>query len=425
MTTFRKIWESELVRNSSKLISANVIAQVICLLVYPLLTRLFTQADFGLANLFVSIGAVLLILSTAEYQYAIPLPNDERRAVGAFHAGMTVLLCIVLLLCISLPFSSTIAGWFDTPQLAGYLWLMPIYVGSIGLWQLLNYWFTRQKQFGHISGYQFSQNVVSVGGKLAFGAGSVSGGLLYAAVGAPVITLLGSSIVAGKHIKPLMKVDKTEMTQAAKEYRKFPFFSLPRALMNSLGASLPSLMLSGAFGMTAIGLLSMAFTLAFRPINIISASLYQVFIQRFAAKVTLRHSISKVFRKFILYAIVVTLPVFAILYAVLPPLTEWLLGDGWRVTGEYIRLLLPWIFLSVMAAPLGCLVDVFQQQKKSMVIELIYVLLRAAGLAAGIVMNDIKISILGYSIAGVIILSYLLLWYGKLVSTYEKSIVKE
>ncbi|MGN1239473.1 MAG: oligosaccharide flippase family protein, partial [Paludibacteraceae bacterium] len=70
----RKIARSELVRNSAKLLSANVIAQAIGLLVYPILTRLYSPEDFGLLNLFLSIGGVLVLLSTAEYQYAIVLP---------------------------------------------------------------------------------------------------------------------------------------------------------------------------------------------------------------------------------------------------------------------------------------------------------------------------------------------------------------
>ena len=64
-------------QNVAKLLSANVVAQVVGLLVYPLLTRLYSPEDFGLMNLFVSIGNVLVILATAEYHYAIVLPKDD------------------------------------------------------------------------------------------------------------------------------------------------------------------------------------------------------------------------------------------------------------------------------------------------------------------------------------------------------------
>ena len=86
MTTFAvgmslsSIVKSSGVRNFTKLLSANVVAQVIGLVVYPILTRMYAPEDFGLLNLFLSIGGVLAILSTAEYYYAIVLPKEEKDA---------------------------------------------------------------------------------------------------------------------------------------------------------------------------------------------------------------------------------------------------------------------------------------------------------------------------------------------------------
>ena len=69
------------VRNVGKLLSANVVAQVIGLIVYPILTRMYAPEDFGLMNLFVSISGILVILSTAEYYNAIVLPKKDSEGV--------------------------------------------------------------------------------------------------------------------------------------------------------------------------------------------------------------------------------------------------------------------------------------------------------------------------------------------------------
>ena len=72
MTTFAvgmnlsSIIKSSGVRNFTKLLSANVVAQVIGLVVYPILTRIYAPEDFGLLNLFLSIGNVLIVLSIAD-----------------------------------------------------------------------------------------------------------------------------------------------------------------------------------------------------------------------------------------------------------------------------------------------------------------------------------------------------------------------
>ena len=67
---------SEFGRNSAKLLSSNAIAQIIGLLIYPILSRLYSPDDFGLVNLFLSIGGVITLFATAEYQYAIMLPKS-------------------------------------------------------------------------------------------------------------------------------------------------------------------------------------------------------------------------------------------------------------------------------------------------------------------------------------------------------------
>ena len=76
----RRIVHSALFRNVGKLLSANVLAQVIGILVYPVLTRIYRPEDFALFNLFVSIAGVLTLIATAEYHYAIVLPKSEQHA---------------------------------------------------------------------------------------------------------------------------------------------------------------------------------------------------------------------------------------------------------------------------------------------------------------------------------------------------------
>ena len=116
---------SELVRNTTKLLSANVVAQVVGLLIYPLLTRLYSQDDFGLLSLFVSMGGVLTLLATAEYQYAVVLPRDEKQAVGVWHMGGLILVCVTLLVALTIPFSEPIAALFKAPTLSRWYWALP------------------------------------------------------------------------------------------------------------------------------------------------------------------------------------------------------------------------------------------------------------------------------------------------------------
>ncbi len=419
---FQQFFKSELVRNSGKLLSANVIAQIVGLLVYPFLARIYTQTDFGVFNLFMSIAGILLTISTAQYQFAIPLCKEEKDSVAVFHVGLFTLVITVAVSCIFLPFSKQIAGLFKTPELARFLWLIPIYVLCCGIWQITNYWYTRLKHFRAISGYQVSQSVLSAAGKLGLGYVPYSGGLIYGGVIAPFLSATSNYIVHRHIMTPLFQFDKKRCKVVARQYRNLPLFSLPRNLVYSLSNSLPVLMLVAAFGLQQVGIWGMAVTLAFTPITVICNSLYQVFFQKISERVNNRQSIASILRRYWIYAVAITALLFVPLYFFLPALTSWLLGGVWEMTGYYIRWMLPWLLLVVLTSPHSYLSDVFFKQKIEFVYEVILIALRFATLYIGIHYNNFILAIAGYCMVSFIVRAGILCWYILIVREYEKSI---
>ena len=417
------IWSSELFRNVTKLLSANVVAQVVGLLVYPVLTRMYSQEDFGLLSLFVSIGGVAALISTAEYQYSIVLPKEERSAVGSFHTGAAILLCVTVLLGVCVPFAAPLASVFHAPVLARYGWLLPLYVLLMGVWSLLNYWYSRQKMFGRIGAYQVTQSVVGAGAKAGFGAGGVlNGGLIYSSVIAPLTAILVTVCTSLKALAPLRKIDRQAMAESARRYRNFPLFSLPRALVNNVSGNLGVWLLTPAFGLGSVGFFSMAITLAFRPLNVISNSIYQVLYQRTSEYVQQKKSIRHMFYQLLTKTALIAGIGFGVLYLVLPPLCGWLLSSGWEETGEIIRLLLPWLFFSILVAPICFLADVFGKQKTGLMFELLLVSARGLGLLWGIHEQDFHCAVLAYSLSSALIICSQLVWYWSLIIRYERTL---
>ena len=199
--SFLSLVKSTGVRNFAKLLSANVVAQVIGLIVYPILTRMYAPEDFGLLNLFLSIGGVLAIISTAEYYYAIVLPKDDRDADAVLGVGLVWLVGTTLLVTLTVLFARPISLLFKSPDLANYYWMMPIYVFTMGAWNLLNYWYIRYKKYNPISRYQISQNLLSAGGKLGLGSmGMLQSGMIYAVVIAPLLSCLSSVALSAREL---------------------------------------------------------------------------------------------------------------------------------------------------------------------------------------------------------------------------------
>ena len=174
----KKTGSADSIKNVGKLLSANVIAQALALLVYPILTRQFAAEDFALLSLFSSIAVVLSLIATAEYQYAIVLPEEDSKARALVHMSALIMLGMTVAVCLSLPFARPIAGLFKAPELARWWWLMPLCVFGLSAWNILNYWYIRRAAFTRISGYQITQSLFSVTGKIGFGSlGWLQGGL--------------------------------------------------------------------------------------------------------------------------------------------------------------------------------------------------------------------------------------------------------
>ena len=418
-----QIWHSPSARNVGKLLSANVIAQAIGLLIYPLLTRLYTPEDFGLLNLFVSIAGVLILLSTLEWYNAIVLPEREDEAQSIAHLSWLSLWVVVLLLAFTIPFAKPIADLFNSPELASYYWLLPFYVLFMGQWNILNYWYIRHKQYNRISGYQISQSVFSAGFKSGFAFLPFAGGLLYATILSPLCALALSVGMAGKKFfRPLHEGNTALCKQMAVKYANFPKYSTPRALLNNIVGQLPVLVLTPLFGTRLVGFWGMALMLAFVPMSMISRALYQVLFQKTTEQVNNDRSIAPFYRRFTIWTLVAVLPSFAALWFVLPSLTSWLLGAEWRVCGEYIRWLLPWLACNILSSSTGYLPDIFFKQKMSLLFEILLAVSRVAGVGIGIAMNSFEIAIAGYAIGSALVNGAQYIWFLSLVGKYEKSL---
>lgn len=422
----RKIARSELVRNSAKLLSANVIAQAIGLLVYPILTRLYSPEDFGLLNLFLSIGGVLVLLSTAEYQYAIVLPKKDEEARGLVHICGFLLLITTGIVLLSVPFSKPIACLFNTPELANWYWLMPLFVFVMGLWNILNYWYLRKKAYNHISGYQMWQSILSASGKLGFGKmGYLQGGLISSTIIAAILSIITSLILSWKNIcHTLFCSTEIQLTKIAKKYKNYPIYSLPHSLTNIIASSLPTFIMIPTFGTKIVGYWGVAILLGFSPLSIIARTLNQIIFQHISNKVNCKQKIGTFFLRFTLYAIGTIVPIFFILYYIIPQIVQILLGPDWIETSNYLRILLPWLGVNFLTASAGSLYDIFFQQKSSFYFELCAIFCRIIGLYCGVLFNNPHISILGYSIGSTIVTIIQYVWLMILVRRHDQSLHK-
>ena len=387
---------------------------------------MYSPEDFGLLNLFMSIGGVLILLAGLEWYNAVVLPEKEEEAQAIVHMSLFSILALTVFLLLSVPFAVPIARLFNTPQLANYYWLLPLYVALISIWNVLNYWYIRNKQYGRISGYQMSLSLFSAGYKTGFGLmGKLGGGLIYATILSSLCALVLSLAVAGQKIlSPLLRVNTAMCRKMACRYANFPKYATPRAILNNIIGQLPVLVLTPMFGSRLVGFWGVALLLAFLPISTIARALYQVFFQKTVEWINAKQSILPFYRKFSIYTVGIIIPLFVLLYFILPQLTAWLLGNEWWTVGEYIRWMLPWLVCNILSASIGYLPDIFFKQKIGLLFEIMLAVSRVIGVGLGIAMNSFTIAIAGYALGSAIVNGIQYIWLLSLVRKYEMTLPK-
>ena len=224
--------------------TGTIFSQLLNIITIPILTRLYSPADFGLLGIFTAVLTVIMTFISFRYEYAIPVPKDTE------NAAHLLVLCIVIICSVSLVlsvllllFGSYFSALFNLQTLAPFFWLLLLGCLGAGMYQALNYWIIRRQDYATITYTQINQSISGNVSKLFFGIlGLGSLGLLLGQV-------ISNTSGVGSFVKKIRLSDRNSFTsisfsglkRVAREYRDFPLFSVPGNLILQLSIAIPDI----------------------------------------------------------------------------------------------------------------------------------------------------------------------------------------
>lgn len=401
-------------RNVATLTTGTVVAQVLTVLTAPLLTRIYSPDDYGILSLFISIMAVLAIIACWRYELAIVLPENDEDASNLLVLSILIALGMsIITLVIVAIFHQQVAHLFNAPELESWLWLLPLSLLLAGLFQAFNYWSTRRKQFGRLAIRQVTQSTVCVAAQLTAGlvAKPMSGGL----IGGSVLGQLAATSQLGWQIARedgrmiRAKCNRLNIKKQALKYKNFPLYSSWSALLNSLSAMLPALMLGYFFNTAVVGYYALGQKILSLPMGIVGNSIAQVFFPR---AVDARHEgnldrlAMNTFNKLLNLGLVPIL----LISLVAPDLFYFIFGSKWLVAGQYVRWLSPWFLFVFIASPISTLYDVLGRQRDGLVFNTFLLISRILVLWMGGRTGDDQFTIALFGITGTVFWIFNCFW---------------
>lgn len=368
-----------LLRASLTLLAGGAMAQALPLLLGPLLTRLYTPADFGLYQLFAAVATNLAVVACGRYEFALPLARNADEADALRRLSLRILGIVTLIA------TAGGLGWALWRHTGWPLWLGAT-VATLGAVSLATMWATRAQQFKALAWAR----VLQQGGGAA---GQAVAGLLQAGVQGLIVAplLAGFAAVACLRL-PLRPAPTTlPLGDTARRFREFPLLNTPHAFAGALQDTVALALLTATLGPAAAGFWGLALRYLKAPATLVGGAVSQALYPQLAnagpgVTATGRAAVRRVMLTLGALAALLV----AVLWVLGPWLFTGLFGPDWQDTGLLARALAVYIGMHFVASPLAVVTMAWGAQAWALRLALVGQAVFVAALALGLHLGGLQ-----------------------------------
>lgn len=397
--------------------------QASVLLSYPILTRQYEPAHFGILAVFVAILSTALPVASLRYEFAIPLPRRD----GDGRTVLAVALALAVATSLVAAFTVLVAGdWLvavlQITSVRPYLWIVPPALWAAGTYQALTYWSIRIRSFPLLARTKVTQSITTIAVQL--GAGFLHASPLGLIAGNALGHAAAAANLAGAtrfgYRGPPVRRYLVRMRWAARRYRRFATLSAPASLLNILAFSAPPIALTVLYGPTIAGLYALTDRAIGVPLGIVTTSVGQVYVASAARRAAsdpagLRRQYLNISLGVLALATIPTLAV--VLFG--QQLFAFVFGTAWTEAGLFAGILAVTYLARAIVNPLSQTLNLLEHQGRMLALDTLRALLVAAVfVAAGIANLDPLSALVWYSLA--MTASYGTYWFAGLHAVLQR-----
>lgn len=353
-------------RSVAIVMRGTVLAQVVGLLILPVLTRHFSPASFGQFQVFQSLLGLGLVAATLRYEIAILRAETPRElgALLALCAGINLLLAVAML-CGQFVYEGLSGNDFSAALGFAFLLIVGAFVVG-GFIQYAGYFLVREELFGPSSNSKVVQALANGGMALILAfTRPVLAGIVLADIAGRVGGALAMTALSYRRFRTAVsRPSWADIRAALCKYREYPLIALPGGLVNMAGATLTPIMIYKTFDAATSGQFGLLERSATLPIGLIGVSISQVYMAQLAGDLRAggRAAVRRFDRLVGLLAMLAIPP--AILIILLAPrLFAFAFGPGWDQAAAFAQLMIPAYSLALVSGAINMTLIVVGWQK--------------------------------------------------------------
>lgn len=282
----------------------------------PVLTRLYSVADFGAYGIALAIVSVLSTVANLRLDQALLVAEEQDKKSLIFEGAVfSTVIAVMSGIVISLILNVEMACAVATGVLANTL-LQSVY----------NYQFAAHKEY-FCASLNIFRSAIVVAVQLSLP--------LFMQISLVNSYNVSSILMIVAVLIYLMKYQLYQVSwRAFKNYQDFIYANTPHALLNSFSHNLPYYVVSHFVGVQAMGFYAIVERTLRVPINLISQTLRQFFIRKFKSTDSNKNAL-----KASVLLSLVSLPLFAIFFILPESVYLWIFGSEWVGISTYFQIL--------------------------------------------------------------------------------------
>ena len=372
-----RIINNEFWKNIATLLSASLFAQLIPFIALPVLQKwFFSPSDFGLLAIYTSVSLLLASVSAFKYELAIVNADTEEESQKIFKGSIIIVLLFTLVVSVFIAiFKTPIANLFNITELGNYILLIPLSVLFVGIYEVLNYWNNRKKNFKTIASSKISKAISSESSKLAFGNYGIGSGLIIGRIIGEFISMLYLLVkFLRNEYSKFTNYNISEVKQALKKHYRFPLFSMPSVFVGNTINVVFLALFSRYFGTDYVGILGVSVIYVAVAFGIMSQAFSQVFFKEIHLKNTRKELLSFYLKNAAILSIISAI-VIIIVQLIPSQLLVKLIGEQWQEMMPTLKVLVYAYGAQFITSSLSFIYIRLNKQKTMLIFDILHLIL--------------------------------------------------
>jgi lipopolysaccharide exporter len=340
-----------------------------------ILSRIYSENDYGIFQVFNSYVAILASFVTLNYNQAFVLPRDDRQFAHLFQLTVRIALSI----CFVITLLSLIGGqWLlekmNHQEVGAWIYLVGPTCLAMALAKILRELAIRQKAFMKITIWSTTSTFFAKTFNVAYGSiSAAASGLIITNLLAFVLEFfLYLRFVTVDVWKILsVKSQRSDRMKVAKDFSSFPLYIFPGNLINTLSNFLPPVLLATlGYGFDMVGFYGYAILILDLPLRLMANGVSSVFLPK-ANDILAERPEELGPATWRLYKNMMLLASAAIgfIFVAGEPLYALCFSERWAPAGHLAEILTVYYFFRLISAPLTILFNVLKREKEFLIFQ--------------------------------------------------------